>query len=220
MSQQKRSNSFFSKSTNNKIENQGENASINSNSGNSVNVNILSGNFISFVLVGIIALGGLAWGLGLRFKVGKDGVEFEFSSPEKVVDQVPASGKIEAKIKQPVEVSRVRIELKECKKIATQSISCHFLLTNKAGDRNVTIYKTGSRIIEVQGYYLNPISVQISNSNPSSSSRLNLISGIPTEATFSFRGVAAEVDQVAALEAKFRIENSQFNMQYRNVPLN
>lgn len=220
MSTQKKPNSFFSKSTNNKIENQGENANINSNSGNSVNVNILSGNFISFVLVGIIALGGLAWALGLRFKVGKGGVEFEFSSQEQVVEQIPPSGTIEAKVNQPVEVSRVRIELQECKKIGTQSINCHFSLTNKAGDRRIRINKTGSRIIEEQGFYLNSVSVQIGNNNSSYASYLDLISGIPTEAIFSFGGVAAEIDRVAALETTFRIENSQFKMQYRNVPLN
>lgn len=189
------------------------------NSRNKYNINVLSGNFVSILLIGIISLGGLAWLLKF-IKVGPDGIEVGFAAKEEVVEQIPASGMIEAKIDNPVQVERVRIEFKECQKAGTKAVNCSFIVTNKAGDRTIRIYANGSRIVEQNGHNLASTSVQVSNNRPSSHSSSEILSGIPTEAIFSFRGVASEVKKVEALEARFRIENSPLKMQYRDVPLN
>lgn len=41
---------------------------------NTTNTNVLSNNWISVILIGVLALGG-AWGLGLRIKLSPNGVQ-------------------------------------------------------------------------------------------------------------------------------------------------
>lgn len=214
----KESKSLFSFSTNKSIENQGENANINDHSGNTNTINILSGNFVTVALVGIIALGGLAWGLGLR--VGKDGITFNWNTRPKVIKDVPPSGVIEGKVGQYFQVKDVTVKFEECLKENTKAVNCRFSLNNRGGDANIEITTHGSKITQTDSSNLNIRSVQFSDNRPDYDSSLVLYNSHTTEAIFSFRGVAPEVKKISVFEAMFEVEGTRFKMQYRNFPLN
>jgi hypothetical protein len=94
-----------------------------------------------------------------------------------------------------------------------------FTVENKSGDKEFRLTSSQSRIVEKSGDELPCDSVKISNNDFSSSSRTELISGIPTSAVYLFDGVADEVNSVAALEARIAVEGDYLTLQYKNVPL-
>ena len=47
-------------------------------------VNILSNNVMLFVLIGIVALGALAWALGVGIKQGQNGIEIKFQNQQQL----------------------------------------------------------------------------------------------------------------------------------------
>lgn len=64
-----------------------------SNSGRDTNrnttVSVLSNNVMLFVLVGIVALGALAWALGVGIRQGQNGIEIKFQNQQQQLN--PAS---------------------------------------------------------------------------------------------------------------------------------
>lgn len=48
------------------------------------NVSILSNNVMLFVLIGIVALGALAWALGVGIKQGQNGIEIKFQNQQQL----------------------------------------------------------------------------------------------------------------------------------------
>lgn len=141
-------------------------------------------------------------------------------TPPEVVEVIPASGTVEAKLDKPIQLERFEIDLQGCVKASTSSTQCSFLITNLAGDRNFRVNAGDSRLIENTGEALPCDSVQISNNQPSNrSSRFRLISGIATKASFTFGGVGESINSVGAAEFSFSTDNTTFKLQYRNVPL-
>lgn len=47
-------------------------------------VSILSNNVMLFVLIGIVALGALAWALGVGIKQGQNGIEIKFQNQQQL----------------------------------------------------------------------------------------------------------------------------------------
>jgi hypothetical protein len=139
--------------------------------------------------------------------------------PVEIVREPPESGAIKSNLQGYVNFKRFLIDFKGCKKEASSSISCMFTVENKSGDKEFGLTTSSSRIVEKSGDELPCNSVKISNGDFSSSSRTELISGIPTSAVYLFDGVADEVNSVAALEARIAVEGDYLTLQYKNVPL-
>ena len=53
--------------------------------------NLLSGNVMLFVCVGILALGALAWTLGVRIKQGQNGVEIQYQNQQQQSNPIPSA---------------------------------------------------------------------------------------------------------------------------------
>lgn len=139
--------------------------------------------------------------------------------PVEIVRERPESGTVSSKVQGHVDFKRFLIDFNGCEKEASSSISCRFTITNKSGDKEFSLRKRGSQIVEKSGDKLPCNSVQISNNDFSSSSRTKLIYNIPTSATYVFGGVADNVQSIAALEAVVVAEREYLTLQYRNVPL-
>lgn len=140
--------------------------------------------------------------------------------PVEIVKEPPESGTVNSNTQGYVNFQRVFINLERCEKESTSSVSCKFKVENKSGDRDFALLTRGSQIIEKSGDRLLCNSVQISNEDSSSySSRIKLISGIPTSAIYNFGGVAENVNSIAALEAVVETEGERLTLQYKNVSL-
>lgn len=139
--------------------------------------------------------------------------------PVKIVQETPESGTVNTNINGYVNFKRFLINLEVCEKESTSSISCKFKIENKSGDKDFSLNRSGSRIVEKSGDILPCRSVSISTNRPSSYSTINLISGIPTSAIYKFDGVAANVQSIAALEAVVTAEGEQLKLQYKNITL-
>lgn len=139
--------------------------------------------------------------------------------PIERVREAPESGTVSSSTQGYVDFKRFLIDFDGCNKESTSSISCIFNIENKSGDKDFTLHRRGSRIVENSGDILTCNSVQLSNNNPSSSSETKLISGIPTSAIYMFDGVADNVESIAALETVIQTEGEYLTLQYKNVPL-
>lgn len=140
--------------------------------------------------------------------------------PVEIVRDIPESGTVKSNLQGYVNFNRFLVDFEGCNKESTSSISCLFKIENQSGDKNFSLYRRGSRIVEKSGDELPCNLVQLSNGKPSPSfSSINLISGIPTSAIFSFDGVADDVNSIAALEAVIAAETEYLKLQYKNVPL-
>lgn len=139
--------------------------------------------------------------------------------PVEIVREIPESGTVNSNIQGYVDYQRFLINFDGCKKESTSSIFCMFKIENKSGDKDFTLLRNGSRIVENSGDILPCNYVKISNNNLSSSSRTKLISGIPTTAIYTFDGVADDVNSIAAMEAVVQAEGEYLTLQYKNVPL-
>lgn len=142
-----------------------------------------------------------------------------FMPPLERVREAPESGTVNSSIQGYVDFKRFLIDFDGCNKESTSSISCMFNIENKSGDKDFMLRTRGSQIVENSGDILPCNSVQLSNNNPSSSSEIKLISGIPTSAVYMFDGVADNVESIAALEAVIKAEGEYLTLQYKNVPL-
>lgn len=139
--------------------------------------------------------------------------------PVKTIQETPDSGTVNSNINGYISFKRFLINLEICEKESTSSISCKFKIENKSGDKEFGVYKYGSRIVKNSGDILPCNVVNISTNRPSSSSRIKLISEIPTLATYSFDGVAENVQSIAALEAVVAAEGEYLTLQYKNIAL-
>ncbi len=139
--------------------------------------------------------------------------------PVEIVREAPESKALSSKAQGYVNFKRVLINFDVCQKESTSSITCKFKIENKSGDKDFALYSRGSRIVEESGEHLNCNSVEIGNNTSSSSSKIKLISGIPTSAVYSFDGVAEDVNSIAALEAEVAADGEHLTLQYKNVPL-
>lgn len=145
----------------------------------------------------------------------------EVSVPEK-----PAPPKSSAKAQQRVEARDFIFELQGCK-LSGQTVTCSMMVVNKGEDRNIQMgrYYYGCkynyiRIFDNFGNEYHVSTIQLGNKKHECCVKSLLVSGIPTKVSVGFEGVSQEANMISLFEIINSVGDSEFTVQFRNIPLN
>ncbi|CAN2041680.1 TolB amino-terminal domain-containing protein [Candidatus Magnetomoraceae bacterium gMMP-15] len=107
-------------------------------------------------------------------------------------------------------------QLVSCK-LSNGNITASFVITNQDKDKLLVMYGNKySKIFDFEGNEYGAGEVQIANSQEDNSRlKKRLISGIPTNASITFKGIPSKIKGIKLLEIRCR----KFTLQFRNVPL-
>ena len=117
-----------------------------------------------------------------------------------------------------VTVRGVKVELKNCQKASTKSITCHFTITNLQADRQLVLQgNSHSHFVDSSGMEIEATQAQL-GSRSSHQPRTEVVTDVPVRASMDF-GVG---DPKATSLAKLSIglwADDDFRVEFRKVPL-
>ncbi|MGG6269976.1 hypothetical protein [Leptolyngbya sp. AN10] len=119
-----------------------------------------------------------------------------------------------------VEVKGVRIELQGCRRVKPMEVTCNLLVTNIA-DEDVTFnINRNSRTFDTSGNEYIARTMSIGKSTGDGIAYTQLVTGIPTKGSVSFR-LPQQVTKLAVVEiaSRFRFMDQSDRFQFRNVDI-
>jgi len=143
------------------------------------------------------------------------GIELQKGPSTRIDTSAPAP----EEAKQTIEVNNFVFKLQRCK-VTGQTVIFSLLITNKEKDRKLRSYPT-TRIFDNSGREYKAERAQLGNKTGKSDYygvEKILISGIPTSASFTFKGVSPQPKSITVLEIHCKARD-RFKIQFRNIPL-
>ena len=149
-----------------------------------------------------------------------------YSTTFSVITPIPKLAAPSKSVVQKVETNDFVFELQGCN-LSGQTVTCYLVITNKAGDRNLGLSKSDSRMFDDFGKEYHPREAQIGDTDKENYLPW-LINDIPVKSFISFDGVSPRASKISLLNivtikavniAGIDITKKDFNVQFRNIPI-
>lgn len=113
-----------------------------------------------------------------------------------------------------VEKERIVFTLQKCQR-RSGTVTCFLTLLNNGQDRNVTLRKGSTRVIDAFGNEIYTNQFRLGSSSASMFTNRVVVRGVPMSASVDFEGVSFELRRLALVEFDF----SNFTVQFKDVPI-
>ena len=126
-------------------------------------------------------------------------------------------------------VNGILFEAKGCN-LSSGSLTCHLIITNQDDDKDIVIFNnhdwsSKTRAFDEMANEYNSSMLEIANKKSRSSSfQYMLVSGVATKLSFTFEGVASDINSLSLLEVSFasftrRRVSSRLKAKLRDIPV-